>query len=653
MTALAKLFSPIQIGKMEVKNRIAMAPMTTNWAPADGGVPDKMIDYLEARAKGGVGLIIFETVTIDERFPYIMQSVGLWDDGLIAGFKKFVDVIHAHGAKLAPQISHPGPESFSFVKGIQPVGPSPAVCKTTGQVCRELALEEIGPIVEQYGEAARRARDAGCDAVELHAAHNYMLAGSFLSPLRNKRIDAYGGTADGRLRFLLEVMASIKAKAGSDFPVILRISGDEYLPGGRTLEDTLYIAPKLVDAGVDAFEISGGVQPELTWRVIPPMGTPLGLNVPAAAAVKQVVDVPVLVVGRINNPLLAEDILQKGHADMAVMGRALLADPELPNKAAQGRLDDIAPCAACGLGCVGEQMKMRSMSCVINPRVGREKELATLVPAARSKTVLVAGGGPGGLEAARVAALRGHRVTLCERGGKLGGQLNPAAMAPTKQEIALWIQYLVAQVAKAGVRIELNQEVTPQIIEERKPDVVIVSTGGEWRVPSIPGLDAEKVIDASDVLQGKVTPLRAKVLVIGGGSTGCEVADAIAGHGDNPLDAESAVTIVEMLPGIALDAVPATRMLLLQRLRERGVRSITSATVKEIGDAGVVIEKDGREETIRGIDHIVLACGTEPADRLSDAIRDLVPEVHVIGQARRECRALEAIAEGMQVGRAI
>ena len=382
------------------------------------------------------------------------------------------------------------------------------------------------------------------------------------------------------------------------------------------------------------------------------MGTPLGLNVPAAAAVKQVVDVPVLVVGRINNPLLAEDILQKGHADMTVMGRALLADPELPNKAAEGRFDDIAPCAACGLGCVGEQMKMRPMTCVINPSVGREKEMP-LVPAARSKTVLIAGGGPGGLEAARVAAVRGHEVTLCEKGAKLGGQLNAAAMAPTKQEIALWIQYLVAQIEKAGVRVELNQEVTAQLIEERKPDVVVVATGGEWQVPPIPGLDREKVIDGSDVLQGKVNPRRAKVLVIGGGSTGCEVADAIAGHGDNPLDAESAVTIVEMLPGLALDAVPATRMLLLQRLRERGVESITSATVKEISDAGVVIAKDGQEETIGGMDHIVLACGTRPADYLSGEIRNKVREVHVIGQAREECRALEAISEGAEVGRAI
>jgi NAD(H)-dependent 7beta-hydroxy-3-oxo-delta4-cholenoic acid oxidoreductase len=652
MQALEKLFSPITIGTMEVKNRIAMAPMTTNWAPADGTVPDKMIDYLEARAKGGVGLIIFETVTIDERFPYIMQSVGLWDDSLIPSFKRFVDAMHVHGAKVAPQISHPGPESFSFLRGIPPVGPSPVLCKGTGQVCRELTVEEIGEIVDQYGEAARRAREAGCDAMELHAAHNYMLAGSFLSPLRNKRTDAYGGRIDGRLRFLLEVVTSIKAKAGSDFPVILRISGDEYVHGGRTLSDTLYIAPKLVAAGVDAFEVSGGVQPELTWRILPPTGSPLGLNVPAAAALKQVVHVPVLVVGRINSPQLAEDILQKGHADMTVLGRALLADPEFPNKAAEGRFEDIAPCTACSLGCIGEQMKMRSMTCVVNPTLGREKEMA-IVPADTPKRVLVAGGGPGGLEAARVAALRGHQVTLCEKGGKLGGQLNLAAVAPTKQEICVWIQYLATQVQKAGVRVELHKEVTPDLVEQMKPDVVIVATGGECLVPPIPGVDKAKVVHSTDVLQGKVTPVRAKVLIIGGGSVACEIADAIAGPGDNPLDAENAVTIIEMLPEVAQDEPPGARMLLLQRLRERGVRIVTSATVKEITDDGVVIARDGRKETVGGMDHIILACGTRSVDHLREDLKGKVSEIYVVGDAKRPRRALEAIAEGAAVGRAI
>lgn len=652
MKPLETLFTPLRIGSMEVKNRIAMAPMTTNWAPSDGTVPERIIDYLEERARGGVGLIIFETVVVDERFPYIMQSIGLWDDSLIPSFKRFVDAMHAHGAKVAPQISHPGPESFSFLKGFQPVGPSPTLCKMTGQVCRELSVAEIQEVVAQYGEAARRARDAGCDAVEVHAAHSYMLAGSFLSPLRNKRTDDYGGRADGRMRFLAEVVGSIKAKAGADFPVIVRISGDEYVAGGRTLADTLYVAPKLVEAGVDAFEVSGGVQPELTWRILPPTGTPLGLNVPAAAALKQVVNVPVLVVGRINNPQLAEDILQKRQADMVVMGRALLADPELPNKAAAGRFDDITPCTACSLGCIGEQAKMRPMTCVVNPALGREKE-APILPAPRRKRVLVAGGGPGGMEAARLAALRGHDVTLCEKGDRLGGQLNLAVIAPTKQELTVWIQFLIKQVLKAGVRVELGKEVTSELLDQMKPDVLVIATGGECIVPPIPGVHRANVVHSSDILQGRLNAVRNKVLIIGGGSVACEVADAIAGPGDNPLDTENNVTMVEMMPEVAQDEPPAARMLLLQRLRDKGVRIVTSATVKEITDDGVVIEKDGAAQTIAGMDHVVLACGTRSNQRLKELVADRVPEVHVIGDAQRARRALEAIAEGFEVGRTI
>lgn len=652
MNALRKLFSPIRIGKMEVRNRIAMAPVTTGWAPADGTFPDRMIDYFEARAKGGVGLIMCETVTVDESFPYIMQSIGLWADHLIPGFKRFVDAVHAHGAKVAPQISHPGPESFSFLKGIQPVGPSPILCKLSGQICRELATEEIAPIVEQYGEAARRAREAGCDAIELHAAHSYMLAGSFLSPLRNKRTDAYGGNVDGRLTFLLDILASIGRKAGRDFPIILRLSGDEYLPGGRDLRDTQYIAPKLVEAGVDAFEVSAGVEPELMWRIIPPMGTPFGLNLPIAAAIKQVVDVPVMVVGRINDPRLAEDMLRNRHADMAVMGRALVADPELPNKASEGRFEDIVPCTGCSMGCVGEQMKLRSMTCVINPTVGREKEMA-IVPAAKPRKVLVAGGGPGGLEAARVAAVRGHQVTLCEKEAKLGGQLNLAAVAPMKQEISLWTRYLSVQAEKAGVRVNLNKLVTSDLVESMKPDVLVVATGGTGVIPPIPGADRAKVIHAHDVLAGKLGIMRGKVVVIGGGVVGCEVADVLADSAENPMNACNAITIVEMVDDIAVDQVPSAKMLLTARLREKGVRTITSATVKEITEDGVVIAIDGREETLSGMTHIVLSCGTKPVDDLSSKLKGGVPEVYVIGDAKEARSALEAIAEGARIGRQI
>lgn len=652
MRPLEKLFTPIRIGSMEVKNRIVMAPMTTNWAPDDGTISQKMIDYWEERAKGGVGLIIFEAVTIDAAFPYIIRTVGLWDDNLIPSFKRFVDAMHAHGAKVAPQISHPGPESFSWLKGVQPVGPSPVVCKTHGQVCRELTLEEIKTIVGQYGEAARRAREAGCDAMELHAAHSYMLAGSFLSPLRNKRTDAYGGTIDGRLRFLREVMESIRAKAGSEFPVILRISGDEHLPGGRDILDSQYIAPKLVAAGVDAFHISGGVVPDVFWRILPCLGTPPGLNVPAAAAVKEAVDVPVMVVGRINDPQLAEDILVKGYADMVVMGRALLADPELPNKAREGSIEDIAPCTSCGQGCLRTQLTYEPMTCVINPAVGREKEMV-ITPAAKQKKVLVIGGGPGGLEAARVSALRGHKVMLWEKASKLGGQINLAAIPPMKQELSKWIIYLSTQVKKAQVKVELNKEATPELIEKEKPDVVIVATGGKPLTPAIPGVEGKKVVTANEVLEGKLAISRGKVLIIGGGMVGCEIADMLADTGYNQTTGSVPVTIVEMLADIGLDVIPQTRMLLLPRLREKGVEVITSATVREFLEDGVIIIKDGQEETIRGMDFIILACGTESVDELSAKIKDKVPEVYVIGDAKAPRKALEAIAEAAEIAREI
>ena len=635
-----------------MKNRIVMSPMTTTWAPNDGTVPQRMIDYWEARAQGGVGLIIFETVVIDATFPYIIQSVGLWDDNLIPSFKNFVDAMHRYSSKVAPQISHPGPESYSGLFGTQPIGPSAVVSKRHGMACRELTLDEIKKVIEQYGDAARRAREAGSDCMELHAAHAYMMAGSFLSPLRNKRTDEYGGNIEGRLKFVAEVVHNIKKKAGSDFPIILRMSGEEDMPGGRDLSDSLYIAPRLEQAGVDAFEISGGVDPDLTWRVLPCMGTKAGMNVPAAAAIKQVVNVPVMVVGKITDPVVAEDILAKGYADLVVMGRALLADPELPNKARDGRLEDIAPCTSCGQGCLRMALNYEPFTCVINPTVGREKEMA-ISPAAKAKKVLVLGGGPGGLEAARVAATRGHRVTLWEASDKLGGQLNLAPIPPTKQDISKWLVYLTTQVKKAGVNIETSKKATPESVIEAKPDVVVVATGGKPLIPPFPGVNGPKVVTAADIIAGKVAVYKGKVVIIGGGMLGCEVADMVANPGYDQTGSCVPVTIIEMLTDIGLDIIPQTRMLLIPRLKEKGVQVLTCATVKAILEDGVVYSKDDREEQIRGVDFVILACGACSVDDISEKIKDKIVEVYVIGDAKQPRKALEAIAEAAELARSL
>jgi 2,4-dienoyl-CoA reductase-like NADH-dependent reductase (Old Yellow Enzyme family)/thioredoxin reductase len=574
----------------------------------------------------------------------------LWDDKFIPGFEKLANAIHEHGAKLAPQLMHPGAESWSKV---ETVGPSRVRSRVTKKIPRELTVEEIEEIIEAFGQAARRAREAGCDGVEVHAAHAHMLVGAFMSPFRNKRFDAYGGSIEGRLKLPIEIIKRIKTRAGPDFPVILRISGDEIIPGGRTIQETQYIAPILAEAGSDAFEISRGVYPDRSWSIYPPTGTPLAWNAPYAAAVKEVVDVPVMVVGRINSPLVAEHILRTGKADMVSMGRALLADPELPKKAAEGMFEDIAPCIGCLTGCVGaRRVGGNPMTCLINPAVGREKEMV-LIATGKPKRVIVVGGGPAGLEAARVAALRGHHVTLFEKVPKLGGQLNLAAVPPFKQEICLTLKYLATQVGKAGVALEIGKEANPDLIRELKPDVVIIATGATPFIPDIPGARKEKVSTSWDVLAGNAAQRARNIVVIGGGMVGCEVADFLAERGDNIVVGRRAVTIVTRQRDVALDMLPEPRQLLLERLREKDVRFITRATTKEILDDGVILDKDGEEVCISGIDSIILARGAKSLDELSGKIQDEVAEVYVIGDSKTPRRALEAIAEGAQVGRLI
>lgn len=646
---MKKLFSPIKISNIEVKNRIVMSPMMTNMVKFDGLITESLINFYEARAKGGVGLIISEVVTVDEVARYSSRkNLGAWDDKFIPGWRNAAKTVHVHGAKLVPQLFHPGTMDV-----FQPTGPSSIanfMTKFTKLVPRELTIGEIEKAIEEFGEAARRVREAGCDGVELHMAHGLGLVDNFISPLFNKRSDAYGGPFEARLKLPLEIIRNIRAKAGHDFPIIVRVSGDEGVSGGRTLDETKYMVRILVEAGIDAIDMSAAVFSAMAWRTVPPMGTPLGWNASYAAAVKEVIDVPIMVVGRINNPVIAEQILETGMADLVVMGRALLADPELPNKAVAGNLEDIAPCIGCLYGCVSRLEVGEPITCTVNPTVGKEKEMA-ITPAVKPKKVLVAGGGPGGLEAARVAALRGHQVILFDKGDRLGGQLNIGAIPPFKQELSLVTKYLSTQARKVGVKIEIGREVTPALVEELKPDVVIVATGGASLIPAgVPGVDKERVVTAWDVLGGKVV-VGGNLVILGGGMVGCETAEFLADPAGTP--GGTAVTIVEMLGDVATDVEPVGKMLLLQRLGAKEIKIITSAEVKEILDDGVVVAKNGQEEVIHGMEYMILAMGTRSVDELSEKIKDKVAEVYIIGDAKEPRKALEAIAEGAEIGRKV
>ena len=651
---LKHLFSPISIGTMEVRNRIVLPPMTLGYGAPDGTVTKRHRDYFEARAEGGAGLIITEATAVHPDRKFGLFPLGLYDDAQIASWRELATVTHHHGAKLAAQLMDPGPDSIQMLTGKQPEGPSSVVGRSLFRsLPRALTVGEIEAVIDDFAEAVRRAREAGLDAVEIHAAHGYALVGSFLSSFFNKRTDNYGGSLEGRLTLLLEIIKAARDRVGRDFPIIVRISGDERRTGGLNLQESQIIARILTDAGVDALEVSGGTIPTVSWGVIAPSGTPLALNAPFSEAIKQVVDVPVICVGRINSPRIAEFVLETGKADLVSMGRALHADPELPSKAAAGFFEDIAPCIACNSGCIGTVVKGRPATCVVNPAAGREREMM-IAPADMPKRILVVGGGPAGLEAARVAALRGHKVTLYEKGENLGGQVNIASVPPFMQEISQLIKYLSVQVRKAGVKVELGKEVTAGLIDELKPDVVIVATGAAPSIPeNIPGIDKELVVTAWDTLAGNKASMAGKVVIIGGGLVGCETADFLAQTSDNFSAAPTEVTILEMRDKLAIDGVAEPRHLLLERLREKRVRILLNSELKEILDDGVVFVRNGQEESIRGVEYVILAMGVRPVDNLLVEIKDKIGNIFVIGDAKKPRKLLQATAEAAEIARKI
>ncbi|MDI3481206.1 MAG: hypothetical protein PWQ97_861 [Tepidanaerobacteraceae bacterium] len=633
------IFSPIKIGKMELSNRLVVPPMVMNYCNEDGTATERFIAYHEAKARGGWGLIITEDYAVDPRGKGFSRIPGLWDDGQIESHSRLTERIHKYGTKIVAQIYHCGRQTNHFVIGDQPVAPSPIPCPVNQEMPHELTVKEIKELVEKFGDCAYRAKKAGFDGVEIHGAHGYLIA-QFMSPYSNKRNDEYGGSLQNRLRFPLEIISNIKAKAGNDFPIIFRISADEFVPGGRTIEDTKAIAIVLEDAGINAIHVSAGVYASAD-AIIPPSAVRHGWITDYAAEVKKVVSIPVITVGRINDPFLAEAIISSGKADLVSMGRGSLADPEMPNKAAAGKFEDIVHCIGCMQGCIERLFKNIDVKCLVNPSLGREIEFA-IQPAKVKKKVLVAGGGPAGMEAAIVAARKGHEVHLYEKENVLGGQYRLAAVPPNKGEVTTFIAWQKRQLNKCGVNIHLNTELTAEIVDEQKPDVVIIATGSKPIIPNIPGIDGRNVVTAHDVLSGIVDPGH-KVIIVGGGMIGSETANHLANHGKE-------VVIVEMLPQIAKDEEASVRQYLLRDLEEKKVVVYTNATVKEIGDDEITVERDGKKEKIGPADTIVLAVGVKPVNNLITGLQGKVDKIVSVGDAYEARKALEAIEEGYKAG---
>jgi 2,4-dienoyl-CoA reductase (NADPH2) len=655
MSHFNTLFSPIKIGSMELSNRIVMAPMTVDYGNPDETPSDRHLAYYRERAAGGMGLIGLEVCSVDPVHRYQQHSLGLHSDFQIEGHRRLVDAIHAHGVKVQPQLSHPGPESLApFFKQIQPMGPSVIRTETTKQACREIELEEIEAVVEMYAEAARRAREAGYDGVELHAAHSYMMLGSFLSPLRNFRTDEYaGGKFEGRAKLLLDVIARIRSRVGSDFPITVRLSGFERQSGGREINDTQRLAPLLVAAGVDCFHISGGVGDANTTQIITGPEFGKGYNVSAATAIKQVVDVPVMVVGQNMDPADADRIVAEGRADLVAMGRALLADPQLPNKAKAGRLREINRCTLCQ-GCVDMMTtEFNGAGCSVNPRAGRE-EAFPLTPAAVSKKVVVVGGGPGGLAAAMYACERGHQVVLIEKNAELGGVFRWASTLYPRNQ--LFLDYLINRVRDLPIELRLGIEANEALLKELEPDTIILAVGGRFASPAISGDEQDHVIKGKAVLElvEKIRENDAEtnaasdlaigdsIVIIGADLIGIELADLLAERGKR-------VHLIEPSRRIATPAGKKRREDHCKRLDLLGIPINTGVGVKTITKHGVTLELEGGRESDLQAETVIVSGHPDPDTSFADRFQGLAEHVHAIGDATGFGLSKKAVHEAMEI----
>ncbi|MFH1651182.1 MAG: FAD-dependent oxidoreductase [Chloroflexota bacterium] len=645
------LFQPGQIGRVKLKNRIVMLPMGTAHASVIGEVTGRTIAHYEARARGGVGLIIVGYVAVTGReTPNGLQIDGDW---YTEGHASLVEAVHAWGTRIVAQLNQGGSRTIiACLEGRQPVSSSAIARYYSGGLRypepRALSREEIDAAMDQWAQAARRARQAGYDMAELHGAHGYLIS-QFISPYLNKRTDEFGGSLENRMRFPIELLKRIKKEVGEEYPVGIRLNGDEFWPGGITLDDSPIMAKMMEEAGAAYIELGAGTF-ESKRGTVDTMGDEEGWKLYLAEAVRKNVTIPVISGGSIKSPLVAEKALAEGKADFIGLARPLLADPEWPNKARTAQIKEIHLCVSCNECHPLASRQVGTVQvghCSVNVALGREGDFDKVIPAEKRKKVMVVGGGPGGMEAAITAAQRGHDVTLYDRGSELGGSILLAVIPPGKTKW-LWLRdYLKDHLEKAGVRVVLNTDVSPRFIEENSPDAVIVATGSQPFVPDIPGASGGSVFSARDVLKGKATLKGKDTAILGGGMVGCETAEYLAERGHK-------VTIIEVLPRLASDMEPYNRNGLMERLEALKVQSLVGKKVAEIDDAGVSIvdTNTGVRERVPA-EQVILAMGAVPNDGLAAALEGKVPELYVVGDCVRPARVIDAMYEGAVAGRKI
>ena len=630
-----KLLEPITFanGRLRSKNRVVMPPMGMGYAHEDGRVSDKVIEYYRARAASGVGMMVVENCIIDPDVLGVGPELQLHSEVHLPGLKKLAEVIKGFGALAGLQLNHMGRQTTLG----KPVAPSPIPISERGPKPRVLGPADIQFIIDEFVRAAAWVKEAGFDFVELHGAHGYLMC-EFLSPVSNKRDDEYGGDFERRLNFPLRIIRGIRETCGDDFPIQFRLSGSEYVPGGLTVEQTAQVSRKLVEAGVASISVSAGNWQTLRY-IMAPMFMPAAYLADDAAKVRAAVDVPVIAVGRIHSVKLAEEVLLQGKADLVAVGRGLIADPDWVSKLEEGKQDDIRPCISCN-ACVDLVSRAQEARCTVNAYLGREQD--KLEPAPHPRHVLVVGAGPAGMEAARVAATRGHKVTLVEKDKRLGGKLVVSAAAPSKTEMNSFIEYLIYQNTKLGVAIHTDQALDQKAILEMAPDLIINATGSFPMVPPIEGITRANVLVAEDVMLERRKAGK-RVAIVGGGGTGCEAAEWLVERGHE-------VAIFEMMAHIGANIEQITRRWMYYELRKAGAQLLTKSKVVRITEDNLVYSDANGEEKVYECDTVLIALGYRPTDDLAFCDDDGFPiPTYRIGDANRPGTILDAVTAGANI----
>lgn len=632
------LFRPFRIRNLKLKNRIVMPGLASFLFDADGSVTERAVEHYRRRAAGGPAMIITEACAVSPEGIVSPHQARIYDDRFIEGFAKISAAIKSEGAVAALQIHHSGRQTSARTIGQDPLAPSDLPCPSIHGRVTPLSIEGIQELVRKFGDAAQRACQANFQLIEIHGAHGYLI-NQFISGFSNIRKDAYGGNTNRRARFAREIVQEVRRRVGGDFPISFKISAQEFVPGGLTVEESINILKILVDAGIDIVQVSAGNDATPEW-ICQPMFMKKGCLADSAAKIKHALKIPVMTVGRINDPFLADKIIEQDTADLVCMGRGLLADPEMPNKVRAGRLEEIRSCIACNT-CMESIFRKGRVECLVNPFLGREKSL-NFQPAATTRKIMVIGSGPGGLNAAWMAAKRGHDVYLFEKKAVIGGKLIVGSVPGFKKEIANLIKFLKKQTLMCGVRIYLNCEVTPAVIDTASPDVVILATGALPVFPSVEGIHRKTVVCVDDVLDAQ-PPDRVKTVVVGGGASGCETALYLAEHGCR-------VTIVEMLSEVATNLESITRKVVLRKLQENKIAVLAGFKLVRICDHGIQISaKEGAVIDVEA-DRVVMAVGNQPDNRLYQQIALSDYEIHRIGDCVEPRSIKQAIYEGTVVG---